>query len=202
MKTQCMSIADMSTDNVSDKFAGKFLIANPYSTLGDVFNKSLIYVASHTDQGAIGMIVNRLVNKLQFKAVMKLLNDNGDNEGDILMPIYLGGPVEPERGFILHTAEYDKNLLLKFSDNLAVSSNIEILKDIANGIGPQNSLFVLGYTGWEAGQLEEEMNSNMWLVSECDKNLIFSQDNENKWDIALQNIGIHNSMLTPGVGHC
>lgn len=192
----------MSTQDESDRFAGKFLIANPYSSLGDVFHKSLIYVASHTDQGAIGIIVNRLVNKLHFKAVMKLLNDDGDNVGDISMPIYLGGPVEPERGFILHTAEYDRNLLLRLSDNLAVSSNIEILKDISNGMGPQNSLFVLGYTGWEAGQLEEEMNSNMWLVSECDKNLIFSQDNENKWDVALKSIGVHNAMITPGVGHC
>lgn len=192
----------MSTECESDKFAGKFLIANPYSSLGDVFNKSLIYVASHTDQGAIGIIVNRLVNKLHFKAVMKLLDDDGDNVGDIAMPIYLGGPVEPERGFILHTAEYDRNLLLKLSDNLAVSSNIEILKDISNGMGPQNSLFVLGYTGWESGQLEEEMNSNMWLVSECDKNLIFSHDNENKWDVALKSIGVHNAMITPDVGHC
>ena len=191
----------MNNSNFED-LSGKFLIASPYSFLNDVFNKSVIYVASHTAQGALGMIVNRVMNRMNFQTMMKMLKDESGGGSDLIMPIYVGGPVEPERGFILHTAEYDKNLLLKFADNLAVSSNIDILKDIANGSGPASSLFVLGYTGWAAGQLEEEVRNNLWLVSDCDKSLMFSDENETKWSIALERIGVDDALFAPGMGRC
>ncbi|MES2214969.1 MAG: YqgE/AlgH family protein [Pseudomonadota bacterium] len=184
-----------------DNLSGKFLVASPYSGLTDSFNKSLIYIASHSDQGSVGMIVNRVINRMPFQAMMKLLQGD-DSTSEFIVPIYLGGPVEPERGFILHTTEYDKNLLLKFSNNLAVSSNLEILRDIAKGTGPANSLFVLGYTGWNAGQLESEISSNFWLVADYDKDLMFDSIDEKKWDIALSRLGIDNTLFAPGMGHC
>lgn len=184
-----------------ENLSGKFLIASPYFFFSEVYNKSIIYVASHNEEGAVGLMINRLVNRLPFNSVLKLLNDEG-NVGDLILPVYVGGPVEPERGFILHTAEYQENLLLKFPDNLAVSSNIKILKDIAHGTGPRDSMFVLGYTGWGAGQLEQEMEKNMWLVSECDKELLFSKSDETKWDAALANLGIDDSLFVPTAGNC
>ena len=193
---------DTMNHNNFDNLSGKFLIASPYSSLNDVFNKAVIYVASHTNQGSAGMIVNRIVNKMPFQSMMRLLKDDTKTGDELIIPIYMGGPVEAERGFILHTAEYDKNLLLKLPDNIAVSSNLEILKDIANGLGPANSLFVLGYTGWGPGQLEEEIRHNIWIVSDCDKNLMFSPNDETKWDAALGRIGINNALFAPGMGHC
>lgn len=191
----------LDTNHNFENLSGKFLIASPYFSFSDVYNKTIIYVASHDAKGSVGLIVNRLASRLPFNSVLKLLNDDS-NVGDLILPVYLGGPVEPERGFILHTAEYDENLLLKFPDNLAVSSNMKILKDIAHGSGPCDSLFVLGYTGWDAGQLEQEMEKNMWLVSDCNKELLFSKSEEDKWDIALANIGIDNALFAPVAGHC
>jgi putative transcriptional regulator len=193
-----LAISEKNTN--FESLAGKFLIASPHSASNDVFNKSLVYIASHTAQGAMGLIVNHLVNKLPATSVLKLFKDE-NNTSELVMPVYLGGPVEPERGFILHTAEYTKNLLLKAESGLAISSNIEILRDIAEGTGPKNSLFVLGYTGWTAGQLESELRKNMWIVSDSSNELIFS-DNEDKWTAALSKLGIDNSTFSPYIGHC
>ncbi len=185
-----------------DNLTGKFLIASPHCFFSDVFNKSLIYITSHNaEEGAVGLIINRLASKTPFQSVMTMLKNESINVNSS-MPIFMGGPVEPERGFILHTAEYNKNLLFGCPDNLAVSSNIEILKDIAGGQGPKSSLFVLGYTGWEKGQLDQEISNNMWIIADYDPDVMFLPDHEAKWGYALQNIGVNNSLFTGGVGHC
>jgi putative transcriptional regulator len=189
-------------DSNFEDLTGKLLIASPYSMLNEVFNKSIIYVVSHNSSGALGIIVNRLVNKVNYQTTIRMFKDENDGSAEIVMPVHIGGPVEPERGFILHTAEYDKNLLLKFPDNLAISSNVEIIKDIAKGSGPANSIFVLGYTGWFTGQLEEEMKNNLWLVSECDQQILFSKESDKKWYAALDRMGISDSLFAPEIGHC
>ena len=193
-----LAAADKNTN--FESLAGKFLISSPYAFSSDVFNKSLIYVMSHNENGAIGLIVNRLAQTLPANAVLKLFKDD-NNHSELSMPVYVGGPVEPERGFVLHTPEYNKNLLMDLSGDLAVSSNIEILRDIAHGAGPQHSLLVLGYTGWSAGQLEDELGKNMWIVSHSSSDIIFS-DSEDKWDVALSKIGINNASFSPHAGHC
>ncbi len=192
----------MTTENSFENISGKFLIASPYFSFNPPFDKSLIYVASHTEEGSVGLIVNRLASHMPFDTVLKMLKDESVAPTSSL-PIYVGGPVEPERGFILHSDEYTKNLLLKFSDNhLAVSSNIEILKDIVHGAGPKSSLFVLGYTAWGPSLLEQEMANNMWLVADYDKNLMFSANDGKKWDRALAHIGIDDSLFYATPGHC
>lgn len=185
-----------------DNLTGKFLIASPHCFSNDVFNESLIYITSHNvEEGAVGLIINRLVSKAPFQSVMTMLKNESINVNSSL-PIFMGGPVEPERGFILHTAEYNKNLLLSCPNNLAVSSNIEILKDIAGGYGPKSSLFVLGYTGWEKGQLNQEIRSNMWLIADYDPEVMFLPNHEEKWSYALKSIGVNNSLFIGGAGHC
>ena len=182
----------------------KILIASPYVLQGDVFHKSLIYILSHTKDGSIGLIVNHLVNRTPFKTLFKVMNDK-DNiipNNDLILPVYLGGPLELDRGFFLHSADYDKNLLFKFQDNLAVSSNTGILKDIAAGAGPKKSLFIIGYTSWKAGQLETELENNLWIVSDYDQDLIFSEEIEQKWHIALKRIGVDDSYFASIIGHC
>ncbi len=193
------SINNYSLDNLT----GKFLIASPHCFFSDIFNKSLIYITSHNaEEGAVGLIINRLVNKVPFHSVMTMLKNESINLDSSSLSVFMGGPVEPERGFILHTAEYNKNLLLHCPNNLAVSSNLEILKAISDGSGPEKSLFVLGYTGWEKGQLDQEMFNNMWIVADYDSDIMFLADHEKKWQSALKNIGVDNSLFAAGAGHC
>ncbi len=196
-----VSMFNLDSSKNFNSLAGKFLIANPYMNFNDVFHKSVIYLASHTEQGAIGLIVNHLVNTLPYKTVFKMLKSDTDVE-DLTLPVYLGGPVEPDRGFVLHSSEYSKNLLFKFEDTLAVSSNLQILQDMAHGLGPINSLFIMGYTGWAPGQLENELENNHWIISSADLELLFSNNNDHKWDSALTRLGIDRSFYSSQLGHC
>ncbi len=193
-----------SKDRNLEELTGKFLISSPYSFSSDVFNKSLIYLISHSEKGAMGLIINHLVNKLPANSLLKLFKDDAFKSSELVLPVYLGGPVEQERGFVLHTGEYNKNLLLRVGkeEELAISSNIEILRDIASGSGPERSLFVLGYTGWDPGQLEDEIENNMWIVSDSSKDLIFNESSENKWGAALYKLGIDDTSYAPHVGNC
>ncbi len=183
---------------------GKVLIASPYTMEGHVFYKSLIYIVYHGNEGAVGMIFNHLIKSTPAKSILRKvkLSDHIIDEFDF--KIHLGGPIDPERGFFLHTtSEYNKNLLFKIKgSDLAISSNIQILTDIANGKGPKDNMFIIGYTGWVGGQVELELEHNLWIVCEADHNLIFSNDIKNKWDTALHKLGIYNSHYNPNIGHC
>ena len=119
------------------------------------------------------------------------------------LEIHVGGPLELERGFFLHSAEYGKNLLFKpENSDLAVSSNIEILKDITTGAGPKLNMFTIGYTGWNAGQIEFEIQNNLWIVAEPDKDLIFGTDASSKWLNAFINLDIDSSDFVPHLANC
>jgi putative transcriptional regulator len=184
-------------NKIFDNLSGKVLIATPYM-LDGIFNKSLVYMLSHTAEGAMGLIFNNLVSHIEIKSFFKI---SDDQVGNIMMPIYLGGPVEHDRGFFLHSDDYNENLLLKFQNHLAVSSNPQIPHDIASGNGPKNSLFIIGYTSWKAGQLEAEIKDNLWIITDCDKDFIFSGRPEHKWHNALQNLGIKESHFTSRMGN-
>ena len=181
---------------------GKILIASPYTMEDNIFHQSIVYVVHHGDQGAVGFLVNRLVKnppvnnlfkKAEFKLDLNLLN----------LKIHIGGPLELERGFFLHSAEYNKNLLFKLENSeLAVSSNIEILKDITSGSGPKHSMFAIGYTGWGVGQLEFEIQNNLWLISEPDYDLIFGNDPTTKWPNALAKLNIDGIDFVPYLASC
>lgn len=190
-------------DNSSKSFslAGKFLVASPHAGFEDMFDKSIIYVVSHSNRGAIGVVVNKFVNNLSCATIFKIFKEKISlKDEDIKMPTFLGGPNEPEKGFILHSSDYTKNSLL-VNNKLAISSNIEIIKDITNNSGPKDSIFIVGYTGWGAGQLEEEINNNCWIISEPNKQLIFSEV-ENKWEKAIISIGLDPKNIMPEIGHC
>lgn len=198
-------MAKQGKNTMIENLSGKFLIASPYSLASDVFNKSLIYVVSHTNTGAMGLAVNNLVNRMPANSIMDLFKDRIPVADDhLILPIYQGGPVDKERGFILHTLEYNKNPLLNINPhtNLGISSNIEILKDIVTGDGPKKSLFVLGYSGWDQGQLEQEIEKGMWIVANSSPDLIFAGEEEDKWGAALEQIGIEKSSFAPYMGTC
>lgn len=190
------------TDQNFLNLTGKILIATPFAMEGNVFHKSLIYVIKHSDQGAIGLIFNRPVKNALANNLFNKFGENFDVK-DLELDIHIGGPVEVERGFFLHSSEYDKNLLFKADQEaIAVSSNVQILKDIANGIGPKNSIFIVGYTGWESGQLDFELANNLWIVAEPDPVLMFAENSKDKWSTALNVLGISFNDFAPTPATC
>lgn len=182
---------------------GKILIASPYTMEGNIFHQSLIYVVHHSNDGAVGFIVNRPINNgTSISSLLKKTEPNIDLSL-LNLEIHVGGPLELERGFFLHSAEYGKNLLFKpENSDLAVSSNIEILKDITTGAGPKLNMFTIGYTGWNAGQIEFEIQNNLWIVAEPDKDLIFGTDASSKWLNAFINLDIDSSDFVPHLANC
>lgn len=181
-----------------DNLSGKFLIASPFVLAGDVFHKTIIYVMSHTTEGAAGLIINYRLSKSPADFLLKLVSDKDLKLSDNI-PVHLGGPVQLERGFLLHTNDYSKNTLFEFTHNLALSSNQEILDDMANGLGPKHSLFAIGYTKWDSNQLEEEIAKNLWIAAEADTDLIFNEKDYDKWHSALSNIGINEHSFSKGI---
>jgi len=181
---------------------GKILIATPFAMEGNIFHKSLIYVVKHTEEGSIGFIFNHPIKNAPADNMFKKIDDS-INISDMNLEINIGGPVEVERGFFLHSAEYNKNLLFSTPEcNLAISSNAEILRDISEGNGPERSMFTIGYTGWGPGQMEFELESNLWIIAEPDHDLIFSGDPTKKWSKALGMAGVAKGDFIPLMASC
>jgi putative transcriptional regulator len=195
-------IFDLTANYESDNLTAKFLIASPFIGLNDIFNKSLIYVTAHSPAGALGLIVNHqiLIDKKLNKNLTKIFIDD-KKLANADLQIFLGGPIEPERGFIIHSGEYEKDLLVRCEDDIAISCSSNTLNDILKGTGPKRSLLVMGYTGWEPGQLEKEISNNLWIVAQGDGDLLFDPHHETKWENALKTVGIDQSLFCGQVGH-
>lgn len=177
----------MAFDN--NKFlTGKCLIAAP-DMKDERFANALVYICSHDRQGAMGFVVNKKLQDFSFSdlAIKLPLNPNINLDGLFL---YQGGPVEKIRGFVLHSSEYYKPGTLKIDSNVAVSSSVDVLTDIAYGVGPKNNLIALGYSAWEPSQLEHELKFNHWLVTSASKDLLFNTPDELKWERAMDETGI------------
>jgi putative transcriptional regulator len=182
---------------------GKILIATPFAMQGNVFYKSLIYMIRHGNEGSVGLIFNHPVQNINADYLFKKL-DSGMHSSDLQLNLHLGGPVEMGRGFFLHTNERkEKNVLFHSTDaNIAVSSSTNIVQDVASGDGPENSIFIIGYTGWNSKQLESEIESGLWLITEPDHDLVFSEDSQNKWSKALGIVGVSASEYIPSDIRC
>ena len=183
----------------SDWLTGQLLIAMP-SMPDPRFAHAVIYVCSHGPNGAMGLVVNRLFGDANFRILLQQLNINFSTDTPDL-PVYFGGPVETGRGFVLHSSDYLHEGTSRIDDAICLSATVEILQAIANGTGPERSIMALGYTGWGAGQLDEEMKANGWLTAPADDALLFDREIDNKWDRALAKIGISPMMLSGEAGH-
>ncbi len=177
---------------------GRMLIAMP--GMGDPrFERSVIYMCSHSPSGAMGLIVNRLFGDADFPMLLEQLNIKASGPiPDI--PIQFGGPVEMGRGFILHSSEYSGDGTTKIDDSVAVTATTEIIQDIANGKGPARALMILGYAGWGSGQLEDEFKRNGWLTTQMDEEILFDRNLDSKWERAMAKIGITPAMLSETQG--
>lgn len=177
---------------------GQLLVATPALT-ESYFDKAVIYVLSHNADGAMGIVINHIIQNLSSSLIFNHLNiEHAEQDQD--MPIHFGGPIESQRGFVLHTRDYNVDTF-QLSTPIALSSNVQILKEIASGAGPSKSLFALGYAGWEAGQLEAEIAENSWLTMPATEEVIFDISNSNKWDHAIKSVGINSLRFSVDAGH-
>ena len=184
--------------NEADSLKGQILIAMP--EMNDPrFHRSIIVMLEHGPQGAMGVIVNKTLDAVQFPELLSQLDIPASAGGLDEYPVYFGGPVEIGRGFVLHSTDVMLEHSL-FMPPIAITTSMDMLAHIANGQGPQNSLFCLGYTGWSAGQLEDEIRQNAWLHTPMNIDLLFHLSAESRWDAALALSGVNPDFLsaTPG----
>ena len=179
---------------------GQMLLAMPGMT-DPRFVKSVIYLCAHTQENAMGLIINKPLQDLRFVDVLENLNIT-PRAGCEAIHVHRGGPVETQRGFVLHSADYNRDGTLMLNDQIALSATTEILKSIANGTGPNANLMALGYSGWGPGQLDDEIKRNAWINVPADPDLLFSTDFGHKWERALGKLGISAASLSPTAGHC
>ena len=176
-----------------------FLIAMP-NMVDPYFAKSLTYICEHNDQGALGVVVNRPID-LSLQALFERINLKLEPHGLHDLPVYFGGPVQTDRGFVLHQPVGEWHSTLKVRDSLGLTTSKDILEAVGKGSGPAKMLVTLGYSGWAAGQLEHELGQNAWLTVEAGEQIIFDLPAEEKLPAAMVLLGVDFASLSEDTGH-
>ncbi|WP_422039934.1 YqgE/AlgH family protein [Roseibium sp.] len=197
----------MAEADETDSLEGQFLIAMP-SMADSRFEHSVIYLCSHSEQGAMGLVVNQIARHLSLEELLIQL-DIVNDESSIRLPdsvrdmnVHKGGPVEVERGFVLHSDDFMLNQSTLTIDNgICLTATLEILRALAQGDGPEQAILALGYAGWAPGQLENEIQANGWLTAPADPEILFDTDFDAKWHRALGSMGVDPAMLYTDAGH-
>ena len=184
----------------ADRFlANHFLIAMP--GLADPnFSHTVTYLCEHDEQGAMGLVINR-PTEMRLGDVLAHIGIEARDEAVRAQPVFLGGPVQTERGFVLHEPLGEWEATLKVTDRIGVTASQDVLAAIARGQGPERYLIALGYAGWGAGQLEEEMLANAWLSGPADPEILFETPVEERWEAAARRLGVDPGMLSGDAGH-
>ncbi len=164
------------------------------------FAGTLIYICEHTEEGALGIVVNQ-PTQLTLSDLFGQLEINGRHSLHGLEPVYDGGPVHEERGFILHDGGDRWNINLHISDTITLTSSVDILQSIAMNRGPEHFLVALGCAGWDANQLEEEMAANAWLSCLADPHILFNLPPEQRLQAAAGTLGVDLNLMTGQAGH-
>lgn len=184
--------------------SGQLLLAMP--GMNDPrFESTVIYVCTHTEDGAMGLVINKHCENIDFPDLLSQLNIDHSNSvikrKDLKkISLHEGGPVESGRGFILHSADYVQETTLIISETIALTATIDILTSIAMNEGPQDYLIALGFSGWSRGQLENEILNNSWLSIEADEELVFRTDLDLKLPRAMAKLGVDLSLLSSQYG--
>ncbi|CAG7597587.1 YqgE/AlgH family protein [Candidatus Vallotia tarda] len=179
----------------------QFLIAMPHIADSTFFG-TVVYLCEHTERGAFGLVINRPTN-IDLQALFSRIDLKLEIEPLLRVPVYFGGPVQTERGFVLHDPIHNGNYTSSMSvlSGLKITTSKDVLEAVVNGNGPKRFLMTLGHAGWSAGQLEEEIAKNGWLTVEGDPNIMFDMPAEQRFDAALGLLGISSIMLSGEVGH-
>ncbi len=179
--------------------AGHLLVAAP-QVQESCFARSVIYMCAHNDTGAMGVIVNYTIDSIGIGDVFEQLDITSALQAEDF-PVHFGGPVEANRGFVLHSTDYSSGESLIEGNGIAVTASIGILQEIGKGTGPQRGMLMLGYAGWSPGQLESEIESGSWMVVPASPKLVFDTDNDLKWHLAMGTLGIDIGHYSSDVGH-
>jgi putative transcriptional regulator len=182
-----------------DFLTNQFLVAMP-SLEDPNFRESVTFICEHNPQGALGIVINRPMNVV-LDDILKQLSLKAHDNDTAATPVYLGGPVQPERGFVIHEPPGQWEATLKVGESLGVTTSRDVLAALAEGNGPRRSFVALGYAGWTAGQLEEELKSNSWLSAPADPHIIFDTPVDQRWQAAARLIGVDLSLLSGDTGH-
>ena len=190
----------MTEENDKDGYlTGQLLVAMP--AMSDPrFERSVIYMCAHTEDGAMGLVINRELDTISFPDLLEQIGIEAAPPENAIR-ILFGGPVEQSRGFVLHSSDYKLDGTLEVDGSIALTASVDILKAIAEGDGPAQRLLALGYAGWGPGQLEGEIQQNGWLHAPADLDLVFGLDLESRWEASLASIGINPSALSGEAGH-
>ena len=168
----------------ANSLAGQFLVATPEMRDPRFFH-TVILMAQHDQRGALGIAVNRQLGVRPLAVLLEALGDR-DSGASGTMRVFAGGPVQPEIGFIVHSAEYSRRGTVAIDGHVSMTSSVEVLRDLGQGRGPQKSLFAFGYAGWGAGQLEGELTQNAWFTIPETPAMVFDDDREKLWDEATK----------------
>ncbi|MFQ5785259.1 MAG: YqgE/AlgH family protein [Alphaproteobacteria bacterium] len=179
----CADVGGAQTLSEPESLAGRLLVALPEMP-DPRFAETVIYLVEHDSTGAMGLVINRPMGTLPLAELLKGLNIEGQAVGGDIR-LYYGGPVENGQGFVLHSPDYVGKGTRVVPDGLALTADPEIVRDIAAGVGPKQSLFVFGYAGWSPGQLEAEIAEGGWITVPADDTLVFGGDNKHKWRDAM-----------------
>ncbi len=186
---------------MDNSLAGKILISSPH--IGDPrFEKSVIYMCSHDEDGAMGIQINRPLTKLKLADLLQDLELEGQVDTKADLDAYIGGPMSPERGYLIHTPRLNTQDTLEINKHISVSGTLASLKGMTeNDNISSDAIFALGYAGWTSGQLEDELKEGAWLVfSDHDSTLIFDHPRDTLWEAVMTRIGINPSALTGQTG--
>ena len=176
-----------------------FLIAMP--AMGDPnFNETVTFVCKHDDEGAMGIVINRPTDMLLGEVFRQLSIEPGEPRAAAL-PVLAGGPVQRDRGFVIHGSDHPYESTLETEAGIRISVSQDVLADIANGDGPDPVLVALGYAGWDAGQLEAELAANAWLSVPADRSVLFDTPFEQRWRAAAGLLGVEIHQLASYAGH-
>jgi putative transcriptional regulator len=185
--------------NEGESLSNQFLVAMPGVVAGS-FDQSVTFLCEHNDEGALGLVINR-PSKLALGDILSQLDIDTAGLAGEASPVYWGGPVQPERGFVLHQPPGDWESSLHVGDDFSITTSRDILAAIGRGEGPSRYLMALGYAGWAAGQLETEIKHNSWLNTPVEADIIFQTPTGKRWSEAARLIGVDVSLLSGDAGH-
>ena len=181
--------------------AGQLLVAMPQMA-DPRFAHGVVFMCAHSADGAMGLMVNKLVDSLSFSELLKQMAFEFENDGiDDRVQVHFGGPVESARGFVLHTPDYMSDATMRVDSGFAMTATVDVLRSIARGAGPERAIFALGYAGWAPGQLDSEIRDNGWLNVGADADLVFGRDHDEKWRRAVARVGVDPGLLSGAAGH-
>ncbi len=185
--------------STTQSLSNHFLIAMP--ALDDPnFHHTTTFICEHDEDGALGVVINRPL-EMQLGEILQHMDIKACDEAILARQVYMGGPVQNDRGFVLHEPAGDWEATLMVTDTIGITSSRDILQAIAEGKGPDNAIITLGYAGWGAGQLEQELANNTWLSGPASSKIVFETPSEQRWQAAAALLGIDLNLLSSDTGH-